>query len=457
MLTTNPLADDLSALRAELDGQIVLPGEEAWDDARMAWNLAADQRPALVGLPRSAHDVQALVGYAGRTGLRVAMQGTGHNATPLGPLGDTLLIKTHEMRGVTIDAIDCVARVEAGALWVDVTAPASELGLAPLAGSSPDVGVVGYTLGGGLSWLGRRYGLAAERLLAVELVTADGRFVRATRHEHADLFWALRGGGGNFGAVTAIEFELIPLTKVYAGMLMWPVERAREVMQAWREWTTTAPETVTTSFRVLHLPPLPELPEFLRGRSVAVIDGASLGEETEAAAAIAGLRALEPELDTFAMIPPVGLSYIHMDPEDPMPGRSDSRLLDTLPAEAVDAFVELASTPGPVMLYEMRHIGGALGRRGTGALGSFRGSYLMFAAGLAADAGMAYGVETALVPLMDALAPYGSGAEYLNFAERKTDPRAFYGELNYARLKRIKAQVDPGNLFRGNHEIPAAG
>ena len=165
MISTNPLADDLAALRAELEGHVVLPGEEAYDDARQAWNRAADQQPALVGLPRSAQDVQALVAYARRSGLRVAMQGTGHNATPLGDLGDTVLIKTHEMRGVTIDAIDCVARVEAGAQWADVTMPASQLGLAALSGSAPDVGVVGYTLGGGLSWLGRRYGLAAERLL----------------------------------------------------------------------------------------------------------------------------------------------------------------------------------------------------------------------------------------------------------------------------------------------------
>ena len=455
MISTNPLADDLAALRAELEGHVVLPGEEAYDDARQAWNRAADQQPALVGLPRSAQDVQALVAYARRSGLRVAMQGTGHNATPLGDLGDTVLIKTHEMRGVTIDAIDCVARVEAGAQWADVTMPASQLGLAALSGC-PDVGVVGYTLGGGLSWLGRRYGLAAERLLAVELVTADGRFVRATRHDEPELFWALRGGGGNFGAVTAIEFELIPLSRVYAGMMLWPAERAREVMHAWREWTLTAPETVTTSFRIMHMPPMPELPDFLRGRSVVLIDGASLGDEATAAAAIADLRALEPELDTFAMIPPVGLSYIHMDPEEPMPGHSDSRMLAELPAEAVEAFVAHAENPGAVMLYEVRHIGGALARRGTGALGAFRGQYLTFAAGLAIDEAMTRDVEAALVPLMEALAPYGSGSRYLNFAERTTDPTAFYGELNHQRLRRVKAKVDPHNMFRGNHEIAPA-
>jgi len=160
----------------------------------------------------------------------------------MGPLDDSVLVKTERMRGVEIDERNCVARVEAGALWLDVTAPASVAGLAPLAGSSPDVGVVGYTLGGGLSWLGRRYGLAANRLLSADLVTADGRLVRASRHENPDLFWALRGGGGNFGAVVAIEFELIPLRMVHAGMMLFPWDRAREVMQAWREWTAGVPD-----------------------------------------------------------------------------------------------------------------------------------------------------------------------------------------------------------------------
>src|SRR5215217_2678954 len=250
MLSTHPLESDVAALRSRIDGSVVLPGEADWDAARQAWNLAVDQRPSLVALPESAADVQALVDFARTHGLRIAMQGTGHNAAPMGPLDGTMLVKTSEMRGVTIDAANCTARAEAGALWIDVTEPASELGLAPLAGSSPDVGVVGYTLGGGLSWLGRRYGLACNRLLAVELVTADGELVRCSRRERPELFWALRGGGGSFGAVVAVEFELIPMRTVHAGMLLFPWERAREVLHAWREWTTAVPDTVTTSARI---------------------------------------------------------------------------------------------------------------------------------------------------------------------------------------------------------------
>jgi FAD/FMN-containing dehydrogenase len=458
MLSTHPLESDVAALRSRVGGSVVLPGDETWDAARMAWNLAVDQRPAVVALPDSAADVQALVDFARTHGLRIAMQGTGHNASPMGPLEDTMLVKTSNMRGVEIDASHCVARVEAGALWIDVTAPASDLGLAPLAGSSPDVGVVGYTLGGGLSWLGRRYGLACNRLLAVELVTADGQLLRATRHEHAELFWALRGGGGNFGAVTAIEFELIPLRKVYAGMLLFDGERAREVMHAWHEWTQTVPDSATTSARILQLPPLPELPEFLRGRNIVVIDGAIVEDDERAAEILAPLRALGPEMDTFAAIPPVGLSRIHMDPEEPMPGMSDSMMLDGLTADNIDALVDAAG-PGSgsaLMMVELRHLGGALSRYAGGALSRFDGEYLYFAGGAPMSPELIAALEASMALVADALAPASSGKHYLNFSERPTDPAAFYGNEVHNRLRRVKAEVDPLELFRGNHQISAA-
>jgi FAD/FMN-containing dehydrogenase len=458
MLFTHPLESAVAALRDRLEGTVVLPGEAAWDEARQAWNLAVDQRPSLVALPRCAADVQALVDFARSHGLRVAMQGTGHNAAPMGPLDGTMLVKTSEMRKVEIDEPHCVARVEAGALWLDVTGPASEAGLAPLSGSSPDVGVVGYTLGGGLSWLGRRYGLACNRLLAAEVVTADGRLVRASRHEHADLFWALRGGGGNFGAVVAIEFELIPLRSVYAGMLAFPWERAREVLQAWREWTAEAPETATTSARIMQIPPLPDIPEAFRGRALVVIDGAVVEEEARAAEILAPLRALGPEVDTFSSIPPVGLSYIHMDPDHPVPALGDSAMLDRLDADAIDALVDAAG-PGsgsPLLMVELRHLGGALGRHAGGALSRFEGEYVFFACGIPMDEGVAAALEAHFALVGSALAPYASGRQYLNFTERPADPAAFYGEAAYERLRQVKAQVDPLELFRGNHFIPAA-
>jgi FAD/FMN-containing dehydrogenase len=452
------IATGAASLRSLVAGTVVLPGEAGWDEARQAWNLAVDQRPAMVALPVSAADVQAIVDHARAAGLRVAMQGTGHNAAPLGDLSDTILVKTHRMRGVQMDAEHRIARVEAGVLWAEVTGPAAEVGLAPLAGSSPDVGVVGYSLGGGASWLARRYGLAAERILAIDVVTADGRLVRTDRHTEPDLFWALRGGGGSFAAVVAMEFELIPLRQVYAGMLAFPWERAREVLHAWREWTATAPDTVTTSARIMQVPPLPDVPEFLRGRGLVVIDGAALGDEASARAVLEPLRALGPEIDTWAMMSPAGLSHVHMDPEHPVPGMGDSALVDELPAEAIDALVDRAGAGAgsPLLAVELRHLGGAVGRRGSGALGRLDAAYALFAVGIPMVPELVPAIEAHLALVKAAVAPYGRGREYLNFAERATDPAAFFGADAYARLRRIKGEVDPGDLFRANHPIPAA-
>ena len=244
-------------------------------------------------------------------------------------------------------------------------------------------------------------------------------------------------------------------------MLLFPWERAREVMQTWREWTATVPDSVTTSARIMQFPPMPELPEFLRGRGLVVIDGAIVEDDELASELLAPLRALGPEMDTFDSIAPVGLSYIHMDPEEPMPGMSDSAMLDGLTAETIDALVDAAGAGGngvisPLLLVELRHLGGALGRYAGGALGRFDGAYLYFAAGIPMDPAVVAALEAHFAIAAAAIASQVSGRQYLNFAERPTDPVAFYGEQTYDRLRRVKAQVDPLELFRGNHEIPAA-
>src|SRR5271166_2503426 len=277
----------MPAVKAPTATTILTPADPGWDNARQAWNLAVDQHPAAVALPESAEDVVAAVNFARERGLRVAAQGTGHNAAPLGSLAGTVLIKTHLMRRVTIDPVARTARAEAGAVWREVAEAAAAHGLAGLAGSSPDVGVVGYTIGGGMSWLGRTYGLSANNVEAIELVTADGRLIRADSCWEPDLFWALRGGGGSFGVVTAIELRLFPITEVYAGLLWWPAEpgsdTAAEVLQAWRELTQCGlPEEFTTSARLMNFPPVPDLPDHLRGRSFVVIDVIHLGEPAEA-------------------------------------------------------------------------------------------------------------------------------------------------------------------------------
>src|SRR5215831_9755835 len=259
------------------------PGDRGWDDARRAWNLAVDQHPAAVAIPRTAHDVVAAVGFARENGLRVAAQGTGHHAAPLGPLDGTVLIKTHAMRGISIDPVGRTARVEAGARWQEVADAAAGHGLAGLAGFAPDLGVVGHVLGGGLSWLGRCYGLAANNVEAFELVTADGELIRADAVSEPDLFWALRGGGGSFGVVTAIELRLFPVTEVYAGQLWWPADAAPEVLKAWRELTEgDLPEEFTSAARLANFPQVPAIPEHLRGRSFIIVFTSHLGSPAQA-------------------------------------------------------------------------------------------------------------------------------------------------------------------------------
>jgi FAD/FMN-containing dehydrogenase len=267
----------------------------------------------------------------------------------------------------------------------------------------------------------------------------------------------LRGGGGNFGVVTAMEFRLFPYGEVYAGMMLWDYERHAEVLRGWRDWTRTAPEDVTTSFRIMHLPPLPELPPFLAGRSVVVIDGAYAGGADGGAAALAALRALEPEMDTWAPATPAVLSRIHMDPEEPVPARSQSMMLGTLDDAALDAFVAPIRPGAPVLFGELRHLGGALARipEAAGAIGRLDGEYLMFAAGIVPAPELADPVGRALLALKASLAAYDTGTGFPNFVEEPTDAATFYAEDAYARLREIRAAVDPADRMVGNHPIPA--
>jgi len=410
---------DIEPPATALDGRVVLPGDPTWDADRQPWNLAVDQQPAMVAIAASVHDVSHVVRFARRRRLRVVVQGTGHNAASLGPLDGTVLLRTSEMRGVRIDAARRRAHVRPGALWMDVTKPASDLGLAPLSGSSPDVGVVGYTLGGGLSWLGRRYGLAANSVRSVEVVTADGRVRIVDREREPELFWALRGGGGGFAAVTGLEFALYPVREVFAGALMWPWERSREVLQRWREWTRTAPAEFTTSARIMQFPPIPDLPDSVRGRALVVIDGAFVGDEADGVRRIAPLRAVGPEIDTFAMQPPAMLSHMHMEPEEPVPAIGAHALLRSLPAEAIDAFVD-AGGPGsgsPLVHLELRHLGGALASPppGHGAIGKLDGEYALLGLGMPMDAGSAEAIRAQLGRLSGALGRWAGPRTYLNF------------------------------------------
>jgi FAD/FMN-containing dehydrogenase len=447
----------VDALRARLAGDVFTPGDEGWDEARLAWNLAVDQRPAAVALPESAEDVVEIVRFARRQGYRVAPQGTGHNASPLGSLEGTILIKTERMRGVEIDPEARIARVDAGVVWIEVVEAAAEHGLAALAGSSPDVGVVGYSLGGGVSFLARKHGLSTNNVVAVELVTADGELVRADAENHPDLFWALRGGGGSFGVVTALEIRLFPLTHVYAGSLFFPVERASEVLQTWREWLRDVPHEMSSIGRILQFPPIPDIPEPFRGNSYVLVEAIYLGDEADGARLVEPLRELGPMIDTVATIPVTGLSELHMDPPEPVPAMGDGFTLDELTEETVEAVVELA-VGSPFVSFEVRHIGGALAEAKPehGALASLDAEYLGFAVGIPMTPEIAEAIEAQLDRMHERLAPWKSSHMYLNFRERSNGSAEFYRPGVYRRLRRIKARYDAANVIRGNHEIAPA-
>ncbi|HEU5362557.1 MAG TPA: FAD-binding oxidoreductase [Gaiellaceae bacterium] len=434
---------------------VLLPGEEGWDDARLAWNLAVDQRPEAVALPESAEEVANVVRWAAAEGYRVTAQSTGHNAASLGDLAGTVLVKLERLRGVTVDPEKRIARAPAGTIWIEVVEAAAEHGLAALAGSSPDVGVVGYALGGGLSFLARKHGLMTNHVTAIELVAADGELRRVDADNDPELFWALRGGGGSFGVVTAVEIELLELDSVHAGHLWFPVERAAEVLRAWRDWTETVPEEVTSIGRILQFPPIPEIPEPMRGNSFAVVQAIYCGDDgAEMDALLEPLRALGPAMDTFRPMSMVELSHLHMDPDHPVPGAGDGGMLDALTDETIDVFVREV-VGKPILSTEIRHYGGAVARPRPehGAVSVFAAPYIMFAVGIAPTAEAKAAVHATVASLMASLEPWQSGHTYLNFAESRRDSRTLWPELVHARLKRIKAEVDPADLFRSNHPL----
>ena len=437
---------------------VVTPADPGWDDARRAWNLALDQRPEMVALPASAEQVAAAVRHAREVGLRVAVQATGHGGGARGPLEGAMLINTSRMREVAVDGPGRSARAAAGALWMDVVPAAAEHGLAALHGSAPDVGIVGYTLGGGVSWLARRHGLASNAVTALELVTPAGELVRADAETEPDLFWALRGGGGSFGVVTAIEFRLYPVESVHAGWLIWPWEEAREVLARWAEWAGTVPDEVTSVGRLLQVPPLPDLPDAVRGRQLVVVEAAILADEAEAGRLLAPLRELGPEIDTFAQVPPDGLATLHMDPPEPVPYVGNGCLTDAFPPEAVDALVAVAG-PGsgsPLLSVEVRHVGGASARvpEGAGALGRMDGEFLLFALGLLMPPATAHALDAAVARVVGAVAPWGRERSFLSFAEVPTDIRAMFEPEAYRRLAELCSRVDPEGLLLANHPIP---
>ncbi len=450
---------DLDRLRSRFAGPVTGPNDESWDLARTPWNVAVDQRPELVARPTTPADVVAAVEFARDHDLRMAPQGTGHGAAAMADLSGAMLLRTDLMSGVTVDPTARRARVEAGAQWEPVAQQAAQHGLVALHGSSPDRGVGGYTRGGGLSWLARKHGLAANHVLAAEIVTADGEQRRVDGDD--DLFWALRGGGHGFGVVTALEFELLPMTEIYAGAIFWPGAAAHEVLHAYREWVQTVPDELTSIIRLLRLPPLPEVPEPLRDVPVVDLGLAFDGSAAEGEELLRSLRAAAPPMiDTVGVVPATELLRLHGDPEQPVPAAGHHALMDALPVEAVDALIGAAGeqSGSPLLGVELRHLGGALARPSAdqGALGTLNGEFLLFGVGVTGDPEADRIVHERLHDVIETMAPWCNGSSYLNFAEQPGhDCSSAFSADAYERLQRMRATIDPDGRFHANHAIPA--
>jgi FAD/FMN-containing dehydrogenase len=444
MLTAPPAIDSL-----------VLPGDPTYDDARSAFNLLLDQHPAAIAFPADAAEVVAAVNYAREAGLRIAPQATAHNQGPLGGLEHTLLLNVSKLQDVHVDPGAKRVRVGAGAKWERVVPRLSAYGLAGLHGSSPDVGIAGYSLGGGIGWLARKYGMQANAVTAFELVTADGRLVRTDAEHHPDLFWALRGGGGNFGVVTAIEFEVFEVDELYAGAMFFPMSHAAAVLKTWAELLPSLPDEMMTWASIMHFPPIPDVPAFARGRSFAVVMGAFLGNQADGRDLLWPLRDLRPVRDTFAMVPPIALSDLAMDPLDPVPFHLTHQLLDGLSPDTIETLVKTSGTDSGVTILQLRHMGGALARETpeAGARATLPGEICMMALGVVVDAASDAAVRLALADIDAAVLPHRAG-HYPNFVEVPADASHFFTPDAWERLREIKARYDATDLFVGSHHIP---
>jgi FAD/FMN-containing dehydrogenase len=452
---------DFNALT--IDGRIATPGDADWDQARAAWNLDADQRPAAVAIVESAADVAAVARFAAENGLNIAGQGTGHGAGPLADaLDGAILVKTQKLRGIEVDPETDTARVEAGVLSAELGKAANEHGLVFMPGSSPDVGVTGFTLGGGLSWFGRRHGFACNRVTAIDVVTADGEARTVDADNDPDLFWALRGGGGSYALVTALHVSLLPIAEAYGGILIFPAEVGADAVRTYRDWAAEAPEEFTSVVRFVTPPPIPDVPEPLRGKPLLTIDGAFIGGKEEGDALLAPLRAIgEPIMDSFAPMPTAGLSFIHMDPENPVPGIGDGMTLRELSDEAIDAWVGVAGidSGSPLLLSEIRHVGGALGREDEsgGALSRLDAAFVMYSVGMPMTPELGEAIPAHINRIEEAMAPWGADGAYFNFSDRPKHVDHILPAAVCERLREVKEKWDPDRRVIANHALELTG
>ncbi|GAA0380226.1 oxidoreductase [Acrocarpospora corrugata] len=451
--------NDFSALRSELRrvvrGQVIVSGDAGFDAARTPWDAAVQQRVRAVVEVADAADVAALVSYARKAGIGLATQPLGHAPASF---DDAILVRTKRLNGIDIDPHRRIARVEAGALWGDVLAAAGKHGLTGLAGSTTYVSTTGFTLGGGLSWFGRKHGFAANNVRAFDVVDSDGTPQRVTADSDPDLFWALRGGGGDFALVTALEFDLHPAPELYGGRILWPAARATEVMAAFREVTATAPEELSTWFSLMQFPPFPELPEPLRGLSAVAIDVTYLGGTAEAAGLLAAFDRIPGVImDTRGQMDIADLGDICAEPTEPTTALLHTELFARFDEETASALLAAAGpgTVAPLAVLQVRHLGGALSRPAEthGACGHLTEPYLLFMLGVLPFPELEGPILERQRSVARAVSSSLSGRKPFTLLSHGVPADAAFPVETLDRLRAIKRSRDPEGVFRSNHPV----
>lgn len=429
----------LNELRDLVRGAVLLPGDAGFDPARRPWNLAVEQDVPAVVEAADADDVVALVRYATARGLRVSAQPSGHGAT--GDLDGAILLRTRLLDEVSVDPHARTARVGAGVRWGEVQRVAGEHGLTGLPGSSPVVSVTGYTLGGGLSWFSRAYGWAADSVTAIEGVTADGERFRVTAG--SELFWALRGGGGDHAVVTALEFALHPAPVLYGGRMLWPAERAADVLGAYQEVTASAPDALTAWFDLLNFP---------GGAPAVAVDVTYLGDPAEGRDLLRPLEELGATLsDGRGPLPVAGLGSITAEPTEPGAGLSRGELLTALDDRAAKAL--LTEPIDPLLSVQIRHLGGALSLPSDSPHGPLAEPYALYLFGVPTSPESAAAVRERQRELVRDLTPSISGRKpYTYLTPGETVAEAFAPDV-LTRLRDIKHRMDPHHTIRSNYPV----
>ena len=436
------------------------PDDPGYQAAVTAWNLLGSHAPAVVAMAESADHVVQAVRKARAEGLGVGVMATGHGTGH--PVRGGMLINTTAMRDLIVDPVSRAARVQAGVTWRELNQRAALHGLIGLQGSSSDLGVVGYSLGGGFGWLGRHFGFASQSIISADLVTADGDLITVDAARRPDLFWGLRGSAGNLGVVTALEIRLHEVDVVYGGTLFYPVADAVRVLTAYAEWAPRQSHELASSVALANFPPLEVIPEPLRGGSFVCVRVCHSG--LDLMPGVAAVRELRntlgtPLIDDVRRMPASDLDRISSEPVDPMPAKLHSGLLPELSAALIACVAALHTPDSGVLFVEFRHLGGAL-RVPSDQLSPLNrtgAAFSLNAVALALPPGGPDAADAALDRFARRIDPFTDGAGYVNFLEGDDGAekiRNAYSEPEWERLRDLKDHWDPDNLFRFNRNIP---